>query len=164
MDDRLAACRGQTEAGLQFDSPHPLSAIATFGRSLMDLPDSPMVSPAVRITILLRLVSEGFEDAFSSRPAWLELPGVDLAELRQAVGPERVEQLTHTIGLREGASYQAGGPPGTVALSEAAHKGVLALMGLSSMPPDVQVEETDDGPRFQVPEDWFITAPAGRAD
>jgi hypothetical protein len=51
-----------------------------------------------------------------------------------------------------------------VALSEAAHKGVLALMGLSSMPPDVRVEETDDGPRFHVPEDWFITAPAGRAD
>jgi hypothetical protein len=130
----------------------------------MDLPDSPLVSPAVRVTILLRLVSEAFEDAFSSRPVWLELPGIDLAELRQAVGPERVEQLTRTIGLREGSTYQAGGPPGTVTLSEAAHKGVLALMGLSSMPPDVRVEETDDGPRFHVPEDWFITAPAGRAD
>ncbi len=130
----------------------------------MDLPDNPLVSPAVRITILLRLVSEGFEDAFGSRPAWLEMPAVDLAELRQAVGPDRVAQLTRTIGLREGGGYQAGGPPGTVALSEAAHKGVLALMGLSSMPEDVQVEETDDGPRFQVPEDWFITEPAGRGD
>ena len=130
----------------------------------MDLPDNPLVSPAVRITILLRLVSEGFEDAFSSRPAWLELAGVDLVELRQAVGPERVEQLTRTVGLREGESYQAGGAPGTVALSEAAHKGVLALMGLSAMPPDVQVEETEVGPRFQVPEDWFISEPAGRVD
>jgi len=130
----------------------------------MDLPDNPLVSPAVRITILLRLVSEGLEHAFGSRPPWLEMPAVDLAELRQAVGPERVEQLTRTIGLREGEGYQAGGPPGTVALSEAAHKGVLALMGLSSMPEDVQVEETDDGPRFQVPEDWFITEPAGRGD
>jgi hypothetical protein len=130
----------------------------------MDLSDNPLVSPAVRITILLRLVSEGFEEAFASRPDWLELPGVDLAELRQAVGDERVEQLTRSIGLREGEAYQAGGPPGTVALSEAAHKGVLALMGLSAMPPDVKVEETGDGPRFQVPEEWFITSPAGRAD
>ena len=130
----------------------------------MDLSDNPLVSPAVRITILLRLASEGFEDAFGSRPAWLEMPDVDLAELRRAVGPERVEQLTRTIGLREGKGYQAGGPPGTVALSEAAHNGVLALMGLSAMPSDVQVEETADGPRFQVPEDWFITEPAGRGD
>jgi hypothetical protein len=130
----------------------------------MDIPESPLVSPAVRITILLRLVSEGFEDAYSSRPSWLELPGVDLGDLRQAVGPERVEQLSRTIGLREGEGYRAGGPPGTVALSDAAHKGVLALMGLSAMPPDVEVEETADGPRFQVPEDWFIVDPAGRLD
>jgi hypothetical protein len=32
------------------------------------------------------------------------------------------------------------------------------------MPPDVEVEETDDGPRFQVPEDWFIAEPASRQD
>src|SRR6266511_3066621 len=126
MDDRLAAQRGQTEAGLQPGSPDPLSTVS---RSAMDLSDNPLVSPAVRITILLRLVSEGFEEAFASRPDWLELPGVDLAELRQAVGDERVAQLTRSIGLREGEAYQAGGPPGTVALSEAAHKGVLALMG-----------------------------------
>jgi hypothetical protein len=130
----------------------------------MDLPESPLVSPAVRITILLRLVSEGFEDAFSSRPSWLEMPGVDLGDLRRAVGSDRVEQLTRTIGLREGDGYRAGGPAGTVALSEAAHEGVLALMGLSAMPPDVEVEETDDGPRFQVPEDWFIAEPANRQD
>ena len=130
----------------------------------MDLPTNPMVSPAVRITVLLRLVSEGYEDAFSSRPLWLELPGVDLAELRNAVGQERVEQLSSTIGLREGDGYHAGGPAGRVSLSEQAHNGVLALMGLTAMPPDVKVEETDDGPRFEVPEDWFITEPAGRAD
>lgn len=130
----------------------------------MDLPDSPLVSPAVRVTILLRLVSEGFEDAYSSRPAWLEMPGSDLADLRRAVGSDRVEQLTRTIGLREGEGYQAGGPSGTVSLSEAAHKGVLGLMGLSAVPPDVQVEETAEGPRFQVPADWFIAEPASRAD
>ena len=130
----------------------------------MDLPTNPMVSPAVRITVLLRLVSEGFEDAFGSRPLWLELPGIDLAELRDAVGPERVEQLSSTIGLREGDGYQAGGPPGRVSRSEQAHAGVLALMGLAAMPPDVKVEETADGPRFQVPDDWFITESAGRAD
>lgn len=130
----------------------------------MDLPRNPLVSPAVRITILLRLVSEGFEDAFGGRPAWLQMPEVDLSELREAVGPDRVDQLTQTIGLREGDSYQAGGPPGTVALSEAAHTGVLALMGLSAMPPDVDIEETEDGPRFQVPEDWFIAEPADRAN
>jgi hypothetical protein len=130
----------------------------------MDLPSNPMVSPAVRITVLLRLVSEGFEDAFGSRPVWLELPGIDLAELRDAVGPERVEQLSGTIGLREGDGYQAGGPSGRVSLSAAAHAGVLALMGLAAMPPEVKVEETADGPRFQVPEDWFITESAGRAD
>jgi hypothetical protein len=76
----------------------------------MGLPTNPMVSLAVRITVLLRLVGEGFEDAFGSRPLWLELPGVDLAELRDAVGPERVEQLSSTIGLREGDGYHAGGP------------------------------------------------------
>jgi hypothetical protein len=162
MDDRLAAQRGQTEAGLQPDSPAIIPS--TVSRSAMDIPESPLVSPAVRITILLRLVSEGFEDAYSVRPSWLELPGVDLVDLRQLVGPERVEQLTHTVGLREGESYRAGGLPGTVALSEAAHEGVLALMGLSAMPADVKVEETADGPRFQVPEEWFIVQPAGRQD
>src|SRR6266536_4426846 len=130
----------------------------------MDLSDNPIVSPAVRITILLRLVSEGFEDAFGSRPAWLEVPGVDLGELRQAVGADRVEQLASTIGLREGDGYHAGGPAGTVALSEAAHKGVLGLMGVAAMPSDVEVEETSDGPRFQVPADWFIAEPAVRGD
>ena len=52
----------------------------------MDLPSNPPVSPAVRITVLLRLVSGGFQDAFAARPTWLEVPAVDLAELRESVG------------------------------------------------------------------------------
>ena len=127
----------------------------------MNLSDNPMVPPAVRITVLLRLVSEGFQDAFGTGPSWLELPAADLAELRQAVGPERIEQLTHTVGLREGGDYQAGGPAGTVSLSQAAHEGVLGLMGLASLPSDVLMEETAEGARYQVPEDWFIAEPAG---
>src|SRR6266536_2618240 len=79
----------------------------------MDLSGNPMVAPAVRITVLLRLVSEGFQDAFGAGPSWLELPAADLAELRRSVGSDRVEQLTHTVGLREGNQYQAGGPGGT---------------------------------------------------
>jgi hypothetical protein len=128
----------------------------------MDISDHHPVSPAVRITILLRLASEGYQDAFSARPDWLELPSVDLTELRDAVGPERVEQLRSTIGLREGDGYRAGGAAGTVALSEDAHKGVLGLMGVAAMPPEVEVEETDEGPRYQVPEEWFIAQPAGQ--
>ncbi|HZD01298.1 MAG TPA: hypothetical protein VFA46_14240 [Actinomycetes bacterium] len=127
----------------------------------MDLPDNPLVPPAVRITVLLRLVSEGFQDAFAVGPTWLELPAADLAELQEAVGSDRVEQLTRTIGLREGSDYQAGGPAGTVSLSDAAHKGVLGLMGLAALPSDVVVEETAEGARYQVPEDWFIAQPAG---
>jgi hypothetical protein len=126
----------------------------------MDLSGNPMVPPAVRITVLLRLVSEGYQDAFGAGPSWLELPGGDLAELRQAVGPDRVEQLSHSIGLCEGSQYQAGGPAGTVCLSEAAHQGVLGLMGLAALPEDVLVEETDEGARYQVPDDWFIAEPA----
>jgi hypothetical protein len=126
----------------------------------MDISDHHPVSPAVRITILLRLASEGYQDAFAARPEWLELPGVDLAELREAVGAERVEQLAHTIGLRQGDGYRAGGAAGTLALSEDAHKGVLGLMGVAAMPPEVLVEETAEGPRYQVPEEWFIAQPA----
>ncbi len=126
----------------------------------MDFSDNPTVPPAVRITVLLRLVSEGFQDAFGVGPTWLELPAADLAALRQAVGSERVEQLTRTIGLREGGDYQAGGPAGTVILSAAAHEGVLGLMGLAALPADVLVEETAEGARYQVPDDWFIAQPA----
>jgi hypothetical protein len=28
------------------------------------------------------------------------------------------------------------------------------------MPPDVVVEQTAEGPRYHVPEDWFLTTPA----
>jgi hypothetical protein len=128
----------------------------------MELPGNPPMSPAVRITVLLRLVSEGFQDAFAARAAWLEAPAVDLAELREVVGVERVEQLRRATGLREGAAYTAGGPAGTVTLAAAAHQGVLGLLGLAALPPDVVVEETPEGSRYHVPEDWFVTTPTGR--
>jgi hypothetical protein len=127
----------------------------------MDLPSNPPVSPAVRITVLLRLVTEGFQDAFGAPPTWLEAPPVDLAELREAVGVERVQQLRRSTGLREGTGYLAGGPAGTVALAPAALEGVLGLLGLASLPADVLVEETAEGPRYQVPEGWFVATPAG---
>jgi hypothetical protein len=127
----------------------------------MDLPSNPPVSPAVRITVLLRLVSEGFQDAFDTRPDWLEAPPVDLAELREVVGVERIGQLREATGLREGESYAAGGPAGKVSLAAAAHEGVLGLLGVAALPPDVVVEQTPDGPRYHVPEDWFLTSPAG---
>jgi hypothetical protein len=126
----------------------------------MDLPSNPPVSPAVRITVLLRLATEGYQDAFGAKPAWLELPPADLAELREALGEQRVEQLRQAIGLREGQAYVAGGAAGTVTLSEQALTGVLGLMGLAALPEDVLVEETPEGPRYRVPEDWFVAAPA----
>jgi hypothetical protein len=126
----------------------------------MDLPSNPPVSPAVRITVLLRLASEGFQDAFGRSPEWLEVPPVDLAELREVVGVERIGQLREATGLREGEGYAAGGPPGVVRLAAAAHEGVLGLLGVAAMPPDVIIEQTPDGPRYHVPEDWFLTTPA----
>ena len=127
----------------------------------MDLPSNPPVSPAVRITVLLRLVSEGFQDAFGARPEWLEAPPVDLAELREVVGVERIGQLRDATGLREGEGYAAGGRPGVVRLAAAAHEGVLGLLGVAALPPDVIIEQTAEGPRYHVPEDWFLTIPAG---
>ena len=129
----------------------------------MELPNDPPVSPTVRITVLLRLASEGYEDAFGRRPEWLTLPAVDLAELRESVGAGRVEQLRRAIGLREGQTCWAGGAAGTVTLSEHAHRGLLGLMGLAALPADVLVEETPEGPRYSVPDDWFIAAPAPSA-
>ncbi len=55
----------------------------------------------------------------------------------------------------------AGGPAGTVSLAAAAHEGVLGLLGVAALPPDVIVEQTADGPRYHVPEDWFLATPAG---
>ena len=98
----------------------------------MDLPSNPPVSPAVRITVLLRLASEGFQDAFGARPEWLEAPPVDLAELREVVGVERIGQLREATGLREGEGYAAGGPAGVVRLAAAAHEGVLGLLGVAA--------------------------------
>ena len=63
----------------------------------MDLPSNPPVSPAVRISVLLRLASEGFQDAFGARlsgpltRASSPEPGVDPARvpvrIATAVGP-----------------------------------------------------------------------------
>ena len=119
-------------------------------------PLTPGPPPAVRVTILLRLVSEGFQDAFGSRPAWLEAPAGDVEELRAAVGEQRARQVAEAAGLRAGSRYAAGGPQGTVTLSPAALAGVLGLMGLAALPADVIVEETPDGPRYSVPDDWFV--------
>jgi hypothetical protein len=127
----------------------------------MDLPPNPPRSPAVRIIVLLRLVGEGFQHAFGERPSWLEAPAVDLAELREVVGVERMEQVSGATGLREGGEYTAGGPQGTVTLSAAAHAGLPGLLGLAALPPDVKTEDTAHGPRYHVPEDWFVTTPAG---
>ncbi|HEY2958808.1 MAG TPA: hypothetical protein VGM21_11470 [Actinomycetota bacterium] len=120
---------------------------------------SQRVPTAVRITVLLRLLSEGYEDAFHSRPEWLELPAEDLAELHDTVGPEHAAQLAEAAGLRRGSDYTAGGAAGTVTLTAAAHSGVLGLLGLASLPPDVLVQQTPQGPRYAVPEDWFETVP-----
>ncbi|HEX7148698.1 MAG TPA: hypothetical protein VF512_14410, partial [Actinomycetota bacterium] len=76
------------------------------------------------------------------------------------VGVERIGQLREATGLREGEGYGAGGPPGVVRLSAAAHEGVLGLLGVAALPPDVVIEQTDEGPRYHVPEDWFLTTPA----
>lgn len=55
----------------------------------------------------------------------------------------------------------AGGPAGKVTLAAAAHEGVLGLLGVAALPPDVIVEQTDEGPRYHVPDDWFLAIPAG---
>jgi hypothetical protein len=142
--------------------PRPRPGLPGCGKLLgMDLPSNPPVSPAVRITVLLRLASEGFQDAFGARPQWLEAPPVDLAELREVVGVERIGQLREATGLREGEGYAAGGPPGVVRLAAAAHEGVLGLLGVAALPPDVIIEQTAEGPRYHVPEDWFLTTPSG---
>ena len=90
-----------------------------------------------------------------------EMHPVDLAELREVVGVERIGQLRDATGLREGEGYAAGGPPGVVRLAAAAHEGVLGLLGVAALPPDVVIEQTAEGPRYHVPEDWFLTTPAG---
>jgi hypothetical protein len=125
---------------------------------------SPGPSPAVRITVLLRMVSEGFEDAFGTEPAWVEAPAHEHDELRATVGPERFAKVTERIGLRSGAAYRAGGPEGTVDLAPAAVDGVLGLLGMAALPADVLVEESDEGPRYHVPDDWFLVSPAALED
>lgn len=124
----------------------------------MDL--SPGPSPAVRITVLLRMASEGFSDAFGTEPDWVQAPAVDHDELRRLAGPDRFAGLVERIGLRSGDRYRAGGPEGTVDLAPAALEGVLGLLGLAALPPDVLVDETPDGPRYSVPDLWFEVTPA----
>jgi hypothetical protein len=116
--------------------------------------------PGVRITVLLRLLIEGYEDAFERKPEWLELPAADLAELNDAVGADHAAKVAGATGLRPGGSYTAGGPPGTVTLAPAAHNGLLGLLGLAALPPDVIIDHTPDGPRYAVPDDWFVVAPS----
>jgi hypothetical protein len=128
----------------------------------VDLGSGP--SPAVRITVLLKIAGEGFEDAFATAPAWLEAPAAELEELRGVVGPLHFERLTRRAGLRPGDGWRAGGPAGTVGLTQAALDGVLGLLGLAAMPPDVLVDETPEGPRYQVPDTWFAVASAGGPD
>lgn len=117
-------------------------------------------TPAARITVLLKLASEGFEDAFSSEPEWVEVPTGDYQELRDVVGPQRLDRLHQRIGLRQGEAYRAGGPAGTVTLTPAALDGVLGLLGLAALPPDVLVDETAQGPQYHVPDTWFDSHPA----
>jgi hypothetical protein len=122
----------------------------------------PHASPALRrITVLVRLAAEGFQDAFGAGPEWVEVPAEDLAVLQAEVGPDWAGRLSGSLGLRQGAGYRAGGPAGTVALSSAAHAGVLGLLGLAALPPDVLVAQTPGGPSYQVPEDWFVTVRSG---
>ena len=121
----------------------------------------PPASPALRrITVLVRLAAEGFEDAFGNHPDWVEVPARDLDTLREEVGAAWADRVAGALGLRAGAGYLAGGPAGTVALAPAANAGVLGLLGLAALPPDVLVEETPDGPRYHVPEEWFVTVRA----
>jgi hypothetical protein len=121
---------------------------------------SPGPSPAVRITVLLRMVSEGFQDTFGDEPAWVEAPADEHEELRAAIGEDRFAKVTDRIGLRPGAGYRAGGPAGTVDLSPAAVDGVLGLLGLAALAPDVLVEEGPQGPQYHVPDHWFTVSPA----
>jgi hypothetical protein len=124
----------------------------------VDLSSGP--SPAVRITVLLRMASEGFVDAFGVEPEWTEAPAADHDELAGLVGQARFDSLVARIGLRRGERFRAGGPAGTVDLAPAALDGVLGLLGLAPVPPDVLVEETPEGPRYSVPDLWFEVEPA----
>lgn len=117
-------------------------------------------SPAVRITVLLKLAREGFEDAFGAEPDWVEVPAADYRELRDVVGPDRLERLHERIGLRSGETFRAGGPAGTVTLTSVALHGALGLIGLAALPPDVQIHETPSGPQYSVPDTWFHAEPA----
>jgi hypothetical protein len=118
------------------------------------------IPPGVRVTVLLRLLIEGYQDAFERKPEWLELPAADLAELNDAVGADHAAELVDATGLRQGGNYTAGGPLGMVTLAPAAHNGLLGLLGLAAIPPNVIIEHTPDGPRYAVPDDWFVVAPS----
>jgi hypothetical protein len=121
---------------------------------------SPGPSPAVRITVLLRMTSEGFVDAFGTDPDWVEAPGDEHDELHDLVGPSQFATVAAHVGLRRGQSYRAGGPAGTVDLAPAAVDGVNGLLGLAPLPPDVKVDQTPEGPSYQVPDTWFVVSRA----
>jgi hypothetical protein len=125
---------------------------------------SPGPSPAVRITVLLRMASEGFADAFGTDPEWVEAPAGEHDQLHDLVGPAQFATVAAHVGLRRGHAYRAGGPAGTVDLAPAAVAGVDGLLGRAPLPPDVLVEQTPEGPSYQVPDAWFVVRRAdGRA-
>jgi hypothetical protein len=121
---------------------------------------SPGPSPAVRITVLLRLVGEGFADAFGTEPDWVEAPAEAHDQLHDVVGQAQFAAVAGHIGLRRGQAYRAGGPAGTVDLAPDALAGVDGLLGLAPLPADVLVDQTPDGPSYQVPDTWFVVTPA----
>jgi hypothetical protein len=123
-------------------------------------PNAQAQSPAVRITVLLKLAREGFQDAFGAEPEWVEAPSADYQELRDVVGPDRLGRLQERIGLREGETFRAGSPAGTVTLTPAARHGALGLIGLAALDPDVRIHETPNGPQYHVPDTWFSATPA----
>jgi hypothetical protein len=126
---------------------------------------SPGPSPAVRITVLLRMASEGYTDAFGTEPAWVEAPGDEHDELHALVGPAQFATVAAHVGLRRGQAYRAGGAAGTVELAPEAVAGVDGLLGLAPLAPDVLVEETPEGPSYQVPDTWFLVSKDdGRTD
>jgi len=102
------------------------------------------------------MASEGYADAFGTDPDWVEAPAAEHDSLHDLVGHAQFAGVADHIGLRRGERYRAGGPAGTIELAPAAVAGVDGLLGQAPMPPEVLVEETPDGPSYQVPDTWFV--------
>ena len=84
-------------------------------------------------------------------PGWSEL-----ATVPQALG------LLEDLTVRENVALPVRLQLGPARAGEGRTEELLGLLGLAALPPDVLVEETPEGARYHVPEDWFIAAPAGR--